>query len=464
LEKTHFRLAEKVYVLNDSEEENFRTIQEMDEMLAKQSKTTTAHWFVHLTDLRKKALLTSFVSRYIQTFDIDQTIARKLINQNPINRFEGGAVVAQVVVVGFGALAEAIVMQCLRIGHFTSNRHLQIKVYFTEKEQQNVHIFQQAHPELFKNQGIFGSNPLAQLVQTYTFFQQTDILLDFEPLPLAESELINPDFSLYALVRPQSCVSLYVCLDTGMDNAAFLGSTLPRLAWQKQQDDRNDLQVFCQYNLPDIEEQKTVEQKLNNMTNSKIVVKCFGNYLEACSAANIENKQLDQLAKQIAKLYRKIYDEFRNKEESHERKIAFAKETLKTWHTDDLHSIWKGDTEIYRESNRQAADHLSIKFSLMNKPLSHLPQTYEALIACWTAEELNLLGEVEHRRWCAEKLILGWLPIAVPDWETHKGHYQQQKLHQHLVPFDKLAVSEKNKDYTQVMGLPFFWANNKISS
>jgi voltage-gated potassium channel Kch len=451
LEKTHFRLAEKVFVLNESEDENFRTVQEMEEILKQESERTDAKWFVHLSDLRKKSLLTTFISRYIQTFDIYQNTARRLIKDHPINRFEGGATVAQVVVVGFGVLAETIVMQCLRIGHFTGNKHLRIKVYFTEKEQEVVRRFQQAHPALFKGRGVFVTNRLAQLIQTYTFFQQTDILLDFEPLPLAESELINPDFSLYALIQPQNCLSLYVCLDAGIDNAAFLGTVLPRMDWLKQTTPQQDVSVFCHYNLPDLEEQKVVQEKLNSVTKEIITVKCFGNYLEECTAVNIENAELDSLAKQIAKLYRKIYAE-----EDNDRKIALTKEELKGWHTDDLDAIWESDKENYRESNRQAADHATIKLSLMNRLPNVLPQTYEALIACWTEEELNLLGEVEHRRWCAEKLLLGWLPMATSDWKTHKDHYQKQKLHQHLVPFDELAVSEKNKDFTQVLGLPFF--------
>ncbi|MCU0471221.1 MAG: hypothetical protein MUF58_21795 [Arcicella sp.] len=474
LEKTYFSLAEKVYVLNDSDEENFRTTQEMEDILKQdqtahwfvrwikkiiktKKKETTAHWFVHLTDLRKKSLLTTFVSRYIQTFDINQNIARRLINEHPINRFENGSMVAQVVVVGFGTLAEAIVMQCLRIGHFTGDKHLQIKVYFSEKDQENVHLFKQTHPELFKNQGIFGTNPLAKAVQDYTFFQHAETIIDFEPLPLAESELINPDFSLYSFIQAQNCVSLYVCLDTGMDNAAFLGTTLPRLAWQKQKDSLNDVQVFCHYNLPDLVEQKTVQDQLNNITKEINTIECFGNYLEECTAENIENEDLDFLAKQIAKLYGKIYDEFKEKNDNN-LKIAYAKEVLMNWQTDGFDTTWKKDKEIYRESNRQAADHAQVKFILMNKPQNNLPNTYEELIGFWSDKNLKILGENEHRRWCAEKLLLGWLPIQTHDWSTYKDHYQKQKLHQHLVPFNDLDENEKNKDYTQVLGLPFFMA------
>lgn len=448
LEKTYFHLAEKVYVLNDSDEENFRTIQEMEDILKHDKNTAKPEWFVHLTDLRKKSLLTSFVKpRYIQTFDINQNIARKLIKENSINRFEDGSTIAQVVIVGFGHLAEAIVMQCLRIGHFTGERHLQIKVYFTEKDQANVSHFKKSHPEIFKNQGVFGTDKLAQEAQHYTFFQHAETLIDFEELSLPESELVNPNFSLYSLVIPINCVSLYVCLDAGTDNAAFLGTVLPRMAWQKTQQN-GEVKVYCQYNFPDEEEKEVVKKKLNELTSNQVEVLCFGSLLEECTDGNIDNVKLDKLAKQIALMYDKVHAV------NDEQSKTTALQELKNWDLKGLVEKWHEIVEIERESNRQAADHAWVKFREMGKdPFS---STNDLTQFC-TDDELSTLSKLEHRRWNAEKLLLGWLPTDdKKNWKTNKSDLKKQKLHLFLIPYDKLPEEEKMKDYTQVLGLPFF--------
>ena len=451
LEKTYFQEAGKVYVLNDSDEENFRTIQEMDEIMGQTPHKTNAQWFVHLTDLRKKSLLTTFVSRYIQTFDINQNIARRLINENPINRFENGSTIAQVIIVGFGQLAEAIVMQCLRIGHFTGERHLQIKVYFMEKDQENVKHFQQAHPELFKDEGVSGEKSLIQEVQHYTFFQHAETIIEFEKLPIAESELVNPNFSLYPLINSKNCVSLYSCLDSGIDNAAFLGTVLPRLSWEKQKDDNRDVKVFCHYNFPDQAEQKVVQDKLNKITETSVEVLCFGNYLEECMAKHIENAKLDLLAKQIGLMYEKVHSVFDDESQ------AKALEELKNWNLQGIEQKWQTMKEADRESNRQAADHAWVKFRELGKNPKNIP---DDLIHYWTTDELTTLSKLEHRRWNAEKLLLGWLPIKDEEsWKTHKEDLKKQKLHLFLVSYNVLEAKYKNeikKDYTQVLGLPFF--------
>ncbi len=75
-----------------------------------------------------------------------------------------------------------------------------------------------------------------------------------------------------------------------------------------------------------------------------------------------------------------------------------------------------------------------------------------------TTRELETLGELEHRRWNAEKLTLGWLPYTDGGlWDKNKSALKEQKYHYFLVPFDKLPPEEQNKDHTQVLGLPYFF-------
>ncbi|GAB3570616.1 hypothetical protein GCM10027578_27240 [Spirosoma luteolum] len=119
---------------------------------------------------------------------------------------------------------------------------------------------------------------------------------------------------------------------------------------------------------------------------------------------------------------------------------------------------WKTLKEIDRESNIQAADHAWVKLRLLNRKWDSIHDEMN-----WEESELRLLGEVEHRRWNAEKLLSGWLPITDKTlWKTQKATLRAQKYHYFLMTFDDLLDDEKNKDFTQIVGLPYFFNRLKV--
>ena len=72
-----------------------------------------------------------------------------------------------------------------------------------------------------------------------------------------------------------------------------------------------------------------------------------------------------------------------------------------------------------------------------------------------STESRDLLMEMEHRRWMAERVIVGFKPFhhmtrpgtVEPEWKAEfKRKKNQYKLHNLLVPFSKLPESEKSKD------------------
>jgi hypothetical protein len=95
-----------------------------------------------------------------------------------------------------------------------------------------------------------------------------------------------------------------------------------------------------------------------------------------------------------------------------------------------------------------------VKFREFGKDSNNLPANLEN----YWGEDLPILAEQEHRRWNAEKLLLGCLPTSGETlWNNgQKNALRSQKLHYHLMDFNKLPDDQKDKDYTQVMGLPYF--------
>lgn len=493
--KTHFHKAAEVYLMSENDEENFRTAQEMDEWMNR-TVVKNQERYVHLHDLRLRGLLHQLARRneQIRTFSVYENTARRLLTRYPIDRFAYGQTVAQVILLGFGKLAREIALTCLRLGHYPAPKCLSIKVYYSIEEQPLVEAFKTEHPELFRNQGVFGDNVLHQEAQSYTFFNHLpagESPISFEALPPAESDLRNPVFSLYQLIQPHRAVSLYACLDSGIASASMLGMLLPRIQWLKQhQPTQTDVQAFCFYNFPDEEEEAYVETQLNALA-SYLPVFCFGNFLQECAIQAIRNEAMNQVAKRLAMLYACLYndkqvfelpqlswladcvteidEELKEQEwpsyndqmieKTHlllQRLNDFIKTARQNGGEDPsvlwMNELWNSITEDERESNIQAADHAWVKFRQMNQnPLA-------LTASAWEDNELELLGELEHRRWNAEKLTLGWLPFADKAlWKSHKQTLKTQKLHHFLMPFDQLPDDERNKDHTQAVGIRYFF-------
>lgn len=76
------------------------------------------------------------------------------------------------------------------------------------------------------------------------------------------------------------------------------------------------------------------------------------------------------------------------------------------------------------------------------------PVEYEQLVS-FGDEELAMLAEDEHERWCAEKIAMGWAfgdaHVGIADGDD-KTMRERTRLHHDLVPFDELPHAEVLKD------------------
>ena len=93
---------------------------------------------------------------------------------------------------------------------------------------------------------------------------------------------------------------------------------------------------------------------------------------------------------------------------------------------------WDQLSHDFRESNRQVADHVSIKLRAIGctrtKPDGRLRQIRDRFT---NKEAIDLLAQMEHQRWCADRYLAGWQPGLVKD--------TRRKTNPNLVPWDELA-------------------------
>jgi hypothetical protein len=102
-----------------------------------------------------------------------------------------------------------------------------------------------------------------------------------------------------------------------------------------------------------------------------------------------------------------------------------------------------GRNDAFRWSDRLAADHIDVKLEVKRR-LQSSGVTPEKI--------MEALARIEHRRFIAERLIDGWLPLPVSRRGQGPSGLDEQKQKENLrvnctlVPFDDLPPEERQKD------------------
>ena len=102
------------------------------------------------------------------------------------------------------------------------------------------------------------------------------------------------------------------------------------------------------------------------------------------------------------------------------------------------------EQEQNRQNVRDIAEKLALSGYVMRPARSNEPP-FE-----FPGMESELLAEREHERWLRDKLAAGWQYAAKTD--------KPRKLHQAILPWEKLPESEKEKDRRMVRGIPMILA------
>lgn len=102
-----------------------------------------------------------------------------------------------------------------------------------------------------------------------------------------------------------------------------------------------------------------------------------------------------------------------------------------------------------KSANRYAARHLAVKLNIM-KNIGCLPLTHENIL-----NSFPVIAPVEHKRWCAEKMVLNYRYGPLPREKNTKNIAKEKlKIHDQLIPYEKLTEEEKEKDLNLFLLMP----------
>ena len=102
-----------------------------------------------------------------------------------------------------------------------------------------------------------------------------------------------------------------------------------------------------------------------------------------------------------------------------------------------------------KSANRYAARHLAVKINIM-KNMGYMPLTRENIIDAYP-----VIAPIEHKRWSAEKMVLNYRFGVLPQDRASKNIAKEiLKIHDQLIPYEKLTDIEKEKDLNIFLLIP----------
>lgn len=346
----------------------------------------------------------------IRVFNIYEFAARHALKKYPLD----GSGIARddprrphLVIIGFGRMGETLLLHALQSGHYANGRKMRITALDRNMKQRSE-AFESRYPACKK---------IADLEFWNEDFEGAHVCTALERFAADENEMLSVAVCLAEDGQ---------CLAAGLRLAEiFKGRTVPILV---RLDRDKGLAELARGQTSGHDEVEGVETRIVRRT-SKTPIKPFvagGSYT---SEKEIVEKDRNKLAKAL-------YDDRR----AHDGEAALP--------------IWDELDDERRDFCRQAADHVEIKLRAVGCsaiPRKQEPGTPEAQL---TPGELELLADMEHRRWVASHLLAGYKRGGTPDGRRDPV----QKLHPHLVAWHELSEAQRADARALVARIPFWLA------
>lgn len=327
-------------------------------------------------------------------FDINRLAARTLLDRYPPDRFQKvhgpNDPPASIVIFGTEMLAQEVVIQIARMGHYGNRKKPIVQLIVSEEESLSKAV-ERRRPQLSE-------------------FVDLEIhSTDFELL-------LTSDDALEEVVSRHQPSVVYTCLSSAVASLR-LAAGLQRVGTT----DRAKV-VVCTAHRSDF---ALLAPDPKDSAGSDYVL--FDVMRETCTLENIMREGLDDLARAIHEDY-----------VARQTKLGYSAETNRAL------THWRALPELLRDANRHQADYLAVKLRVLGyDPPATVPPSELPL----TDQQLELVAELEHRRWLAEKKLAGWR-------YTSGAKDAAKRLAPTIIGWEALTEEEKEKDRDTARELP----------
>ncbi len=353
---------------------------------------------VHVVDERLKQMLIDH-----RLFSESGPIKARMFNQNEnaaryvFNRFPPDRSVnvrstddppLHILIVGFGRLAQCLLLQAARSGHYANLKKLIVTIV-------------DAAPRI-------GDLPLEDRGARFcSLYPGIDEIVDVRFHPDPVERMASDNF--HKLEEDAPFAAVYSCMENNAENLN-LGKRLRRRI------KRRETPIVIRL---------TPYSGLGGMiewTGKNIHVVELD--LKVCSERAIirDEEQNDRLAKAF-----------------HEDYLRHARDEGWFKPEQERFNPWNTLKRTYREANRRAAEHMLIKLRAIGYDTVGVDPAEEIRM---TEEDAQRLARMEKERWTADRRLDGWVYGETRD--------DARKVHNLLIPWEKLPENEKRKDVDSV--------------
>ncbi|HNX34693.1 MAG TPA: NAD-binding protein [Kiritimatiellia bacterium] len=413
LSKARVDRASHVIALSEEDSTNMAIINEAHALILKRGGRSLLQdpvkCFIHLGDIDTRASLQASQAFRddprceIHFFDLFDTAARKLLQNPNLTPLDRGGIKkneprqAHLVILGFGRMGRTVALRAAQLGHFANGKPLKISVIDQHAERRKQAL-------LFR----------------YPNFEKT-CEIEFHEL---EMESLRARQLLETWCADTSTlVSVAACFDRdalGLEVALLMKAKLEHL----------QVPMFVR-----MSSKTGFASVFQTATAGKdSALHAFGMLEDCCSDELLENKLNETLAQAIHTSYQI-------------NKIAALKRDKKKPEDEPSVQDWKNLFEYFKDSNRQQADHIDMKLRAIGLERADIKDPRGAVNEL-EDPDVELLAEMEHNRWNAERLLDGWVYGEISD--------KKRKISACIVPWNELPDDIKEYDRQTVRKIPDF--------
>jgi len=404
LQRAGVRRAKQVIAVSGDDGVNLEVGLELMRLKSKPTETRLG-CFLHVSDtsllplVRAHALLRDPNDLLdVHLFNTSQLAARLLFEEYPLDYrpvVPGGCLSrAHLVVLGFGAVGESVVLQATRIGVLATGRKMRISVVDSEAPARE-----------------------SSFLRRYPAFREVADL-EFCAMDLHSNQSI--DRIRTWCEKADELATVAVCVQ---DNALALSVALTV-------SDVVEARVPVRVRLDRLHGLAALLGENQAGRHEKDGITPFGMLDVACTPEAIEGHEVDAMARAFHQLY--LENRLRT------APPGVVDPALVPWHQLD---------PGLQDSNRQQADHVPVKLRAIGCFSAPHQSPQDSPFVGFEAGETDLLSRMEHRRWVTERLLAGWRFAPGPkDVARRTSPY--------LVPWDQLPDEIRQQDEASVKAIP----------
>lgn len=339
----------------------------------------------------------------VKIFNKDELIAKKIISEfPPDSNLAEETQRVHILVFGVNSITEAIILQFARVGHYRSSKTPKITV--------------------------IGMDTLNRIDHLHTIYPSLSEWIEICRLEITEFGMSIPALLEVFSEKDFPCIA-YITGSDEIENLR-LSRTLVRAIDMLEDERLTDSFQIIAIDPPGgvVLDDFFIYGKHKEIFNVFSLLRTEGKDAASIVARTLLIDLDDSIAQKVHECYR------RNDLEA---------EKFDPNHSTHPNSIpWEHLPENIRDANRAVADHLAIKLRAVDCEILEGVVAKEAKL---NDNEIELLAEMEHRRWWADRSLNGWKFSEVRN--------DKKRFHPNMIPYKDLNDPDRQKDRDSVITL-----------